>query len=118
MLAEAHGDLAKVVTRSPVVDFVSGGARPERLEVRVQGMRGLEVLDAAGWRVGRKVLVCVVNGGAADVERGVEVVVGGEVTGVERAVWGAAKWEVKGDRLVVGGFKGLEVSLVVLELRG
>ncbi|KAK0626400.1 hypothetical protein B0T14DRAFT_424224 [Immersiella caudata] len=113
LLARAHGALSRVITNSPVVDFLFG-ARPVPLGVKAPGT---ELVDAAGWIVGGKMLVCVVNGGYANVERAVEVDVGNG-TVVSAVHWGSVPWKLEEGKLKVSGLGGMEVSMVVVELRG
>jgi len=113
LLARAHGALAKVISRSPVVNFLVGGARPQRVEVRAPGT---DVVDAAYWVVGSKMLVCVVNGGYANVNRAVEVEVP-NATGIASTHWGSVPWRLDDQRLKVSGLRALEVSIVILDLK-
>jgi hypothetical protein len=104
--------LSRVITNSPVVDFLFG-TRPVALGVKAPGT---ELVDAAGWIVGRRMLVCVVNGGYANVERAVEVDVGNG-TVVSAVHWGSVPWRLEEGKLKVSGLGVMEVSMVVVELR-
>jgi hypothetical protein len=115
LLARTHGALSKVITRSPIVDFLVGGARPVKIDVRAPGT---QVVDAAYWMVEGKMLVCVVNGGYVPVNRTVEVAVPG-ATVIEGAYWGNVSWRLEGERLsVIGGLPAMAVSMVVLDMKG
>ncbi|KAK4203847.1 hypothetical protein QBC40DRAFT_345941 [Triangularia verruculosa] len=121
VLAEAHGKLAKVVTRSPVKEFLVGGDGvdgPGRVEARVPGT-GIEIVDAAVWvdKTRNKALIGVVNGGYADIERRVEVPVVNATT-VDKTLWGGVEWRVEGELLVVDRLPALATSFVLVNLRG
>ncbi|KAB5576030.1 hypothetical protein GE09DRAFT_1265510 [Coniochaeta sp. 2T2.1] len=104
VLGEAHGELAKVLTREPVVGFVVGGDGGRRVET------GTEGVDVAVWKRGGKVLVSVVNGGYGDVGR-VEVEVRG-ARGIASVPWGdGSGWRLEGGKLSVDRLKALETTL-------
>ncbi|KAK0739588.1 hypothetical protein B0T21DRAFT_285959 [Apiosordaria backusii] len=122
ILAEAHGMLARVVTKSPTREFLVGGDGvdgPVGVGAKVPGT-GVEVVDAAVWvdRKQKKALVGVVNGGYADIERRVEVGPVVNVTGVDRTLWGEVEWRVEGGLLVVDRLPALATSFVLVNLRG
>jgi hypothetical protein len=112
-LADAHGALATAVTSREVVRFLAGeGTGPRKLVAKA---RGTEVLDAAGWIMGGRMLVSVVNGGYVDVR---EVVV--EVPaaiGIRSSPWGGVKWVLDGGKLSVPVMPALGTSLVVVDLK-
>lgn len=115
-LAETHGRLAKVLTMSPVLEFLVGEEvdGPRALEVEVKGMDG--VVDVACWVREGRMLVSVVNGGYVDVE-GVEVLVPG-ATVVNSTPWGSVSWRLEGGVLSIPRLPALGTSLVVVSLRG
>lgn len=110
VLARAHGRLARVLTVSPVVDFVVGGGRPRGVNVGVEGV------DVAVWKGGveGRVLVSVVNGGE-EVKGAVTVSVRG-ATRIESKAWGDVEWILDGDKLSVSGLPALSTSLLILEV--
>ena len=116
-LAEAHGALAKVLTKSPVVDFIVGGDRPHPVKnVTVASPDDdITVVDAAYWVVGRKMLVIVVNGGYGDINSTVEVPVP-EATVVAATLWGSVSWRLQNFTLSVPSLPALGTSIVVLDL--
>ncbi|KAK4191712.1 hypothetical protein QBC35DRAFT_375487 [Podospora australis] len=117
ILGKAHGELATVVTKPPVRDFIVGGGNPERIEVPVQWT---EVVDAAYWvhpEDQRRVLVGVVNGGYVGVTERVEVELV-NATKIEKVVWGDVKWKLEAEKLVVEGtMPALATSFVIVNLR-
>ncbi|KAK3299364.1 uncharacterized protein B0H64DRAFT_422840 [Chaetomium fimeti] len=113
VLAAAHGELARVLTRGEVLGFVVGGEGPSVLEVEAEGT---EVVDVAGWVVDGRMLVSVVNGGYVDVE-GVAVLVP-NTTAIESTPWGTVEWKLEGGKLSVPLLPALATSLVILDLRG
>lgn len=111
VLGRAHGDLAKVLTVSPVVDFVVGGDRPHAVDV------GVPLVDVAYWVVGKKMLVCVVNGGYVDVNQTVAVALPGRVKGIASVPWGGENgWALDGGKLSVPSLKALSTTLLVLDI--
>lgn len=111
VLGAAHGELARVLTAGPVVDFVVGGDSPRGIDVGVEGV------DVAYWVVGGKMLVSVVNGGYDDVSRAVTVALPGRVKGIASVPWGAENgWTVDGGKLTVPSLKALSTTLLVLDV--
>lgn len=111
VLGRAHGELAKVLTVSPVLDFVVGGDGPHKVEVGVQGV------DVSYWVVGRKMLVSVVNGGDEGVERTVTVELPRRVKAIASVPWGEGNgWTLSAGKLTVPSLKGLSTTLLVLDI--
>ncbi|KAL2256109.1 hypothetical protein VTK26DRAFT_2173 [Humicola hyalothermophila] len=114
-LAETHGRLAKVLTASPVLEFlVGGGDGPWPLTVEVPGF---DVVDVASWVGEGRMLVSVVNGGYVDVEQVVNVPVP-NATVIESTPWGSVNWKLEGGVLSAPLLPALGSSMVVLRLRG
>jgi len=111
-LAQIHGVLAKVVTRAPVVDFIVG-AKPTMVRVA-----GLEILDAAFWVIGKKMLVSVVNGGYDDIDEPISLSFPDSVQpkGASLSVWGSIPWQVLAGKLTVGGLSAMTASMIILDL--
>ncbi|KAK1761012.1 hypothetical protein QBC47DRAFT_291364 [Echria macrotheca] len=117
ILARAHGELARVVTNAPVVDFLVAGEGPDPIKVEIEGEDEIEVVDVATWeRDDGTVLVSVVNGGYVDIRRRVEVAVPG-ATVIRQTHWGNVSWTLEGEKLSVGVLPALAVSMVVLDLK-
>ncbi|KAK3378474.1 hypothetical protein B0H63DRAFT_248359 [Podospora didyma] len=116
ILGVAHGKIGRVLSSSPVVDFVVGGDMPHRISV--VGVKGTDVVDAAYWVYGGKMLVSVVNGGYVDIEQAVEIAVPDSATAVESTPWGNVSWTLGGGYLKVGRLEAMATSLVILDLKG
>lgn len=112
LLASAHGKLARVVTASPVVDFLVGADRPRRAAVSVQGT---EVVDAAYWVAGGQMLVSVVNGGYVDIDQTVVVEVPG-ASKIASVPWGNVSWRAAGSELSTSLLPALSTTLLVLDI--
>jgi hypothetical protein len=112
LLGATHGNMSRVITKSPVVDFLVGGDRPHAVSVAAAGT---EVVDASYWVVGKKMLVCVVNGGYVDVGGTVTVPVPNAIT-VESVAWGSVQWTLQNSQLSVPVLPALATSIVILDL--
>ncbi|KAK5662966.1 hypothetical protein OQA88_6378 [Cercophora sp. LCS_1] len=113
ILGRAHGQLANVITKSPVVDFLVGGDRPNRVEVRVPGA---DVVDAAYWVKDGKALVSVVNGGYVPINQTVDVRVPGS-TVIASTHWGNASWALEEEKLSIRYLPAMAVSMVIVDLK-
>jgi hypothetical protein len=107
-LAAANGKMAKVVTSSPVLDFLVG-SQPTKIAVS-----GWPMLDVSYWAVGGQVMISIAN---------VDQVVSGAVLRIEIPVgvrkitgqpWGNVDWKLEGRSLQVETLDPLATSLVVL----
>ncbi|TPX09846.1 uncharacterized protein E0L32_008868 [Thyridium curvatum] len=110
ILSQAHGKLAKVITKSPVLDFVVGGDRPHRVKVSAN-----EDVDVSFWKLGNRMLVSLVNSGYSDVNGPVEIAVP-DAASIEATVWGGLSWSVEGGKLSVPGVAALETAMVIVKL--
>ena len=110
VLNVAHGRLAKVLTRSPVVDFVVANDRPHSV-----GVAASSDIDVAYWVRGKEMLVSVVNGGYNNVTARVEVELPG-VASLGSTLWGNVTWTLTGTKLWTTGYSALGTSLVILKL--
>ena len=109
ILSEAHGALSRVVTQSPVVEFLVG-ANFQKIEVDLQDY---EVVDASSWVVGNQVLVCIVNGGYVDINEPVTVPVS-NATSIVSMPWGNVTWELVDQELRVASLPALATSILIL----
>lgn len=118
-LGAAHGRLAKVLSREPVLGFLVKGDGPRTSGVVVVKE---ELVDVACWieKGEKKVLVSVVNGGYhGDSEKKVEVTMPVNVTGVEKVVFGDLEWKVlEGGKFTVGRLGGMKGGMAILEVGG
>ena len=113
VLAAAHGSFARVITKSPILDFIVGGDRPHRLEARVPGV---DVVDAAYWIWNGKMLVIVVNGAYADIRQRVELRVP-NTTIISSTHWGDVPWTLGNEKLSTNWLPAMAVSIMVLDLK-
>lgn len=110
ILSQAHGKLAKVITKSPVLDFVVGGDRPPRVQASAN-----EDVDVSFWKLGNRMLVSLVNSGYSDVNGPVEIAVP-DVASIESTIWGNLSWSVEGGKLSVPGVAALETAMVIVKV--
>ncbi|KAM7204366.1 hypothetical protein V8F33_001668 [Rhypophila sp. PSN 637] len=144
-LGRAHGDLAGIVTREPVLGLllgryetrgagglVEGDGGPFAAEVQVIGHKGIEVVDAAFWvrtdthGQKRNMLVSVVNGGYADINSPVEIKLPFNEAVIESVPWdngnnmtptgGTVEWKLEGSKLMASRLPALGTFLVTLDL--
>ncbi|CAK7224597.1 hypothetical protein SCUCBS95973_005571 [Sporothrix curviconia] len=118
ILPLAHGGLAQILSRSPVVDFVVGNARPTPILVP-----SLPDLDVACWRRGKQLLVSVVNSGYEDyvlhntTRSGplfhIPIPQDQPYSHIATVVWGDLLWSFAGN-LTVRHIPALSTALVVL----
>jgi hypothetical protein len=111
VLSVAHGKLAGVVTKAPVVDFIVANDRPHHV-----GVAASPDIDVAYWVRGKEMLVSVVNGGYNNVTAMIEVELPGVVS-VVSSPWGNATWYLAGSKLSTPRYDALETSLVILKLQ-
>ncbi|KAI1823012.1 hypothetical protein F4861DRAFT_550197 [Xylaria intraflava] len=109
-LFEAHSQMAALVTTAPVRDFFLGGG-VTRLVVA-----GYEIVDAAYWVDGDKMLVSVVNGGYEDISQSISIPSPVAATGIDSVVFGGLPWEFLGGSLMVSGLPAMSTSFIILNL--
>ncbi|KAI0416754.1 hypothetical protein F5X98DRAFT_173409 [Xylaria grammica] len=105
-----HSQMAGVVTRAPVADFLLSG-KPERLVVE-----GYEILDAAYWIEGNRLMVSVVNGGYEDIEESVSIALPVSATDIESVAFGGLSWQLLDGRLVADELPAVSTSFIILNL--
>ncbi|KAI1365964.1 hypothetical protein F5Y08DRAFT_162822 [Xylaria arbuscula] len=110
-LFEVHSQMASVVTRAPVADFLLGG-KPKRLVV--EGYE--EILDAAYWIDGDHAMVSVVNGGYEDIQNSVSVALPISAMDLESVVFGGLNWELLGGQLVIDELPAMSTSFIILNI--
>lgn len=114
-LVIASAQLARVVTVSPVVDYLTG-ANPVLIQ---DATLGNSSVDVAYWaRSGKGVMVGVVNSANSTVPAPVRISLpaGLDVSTVTSAPWGAVNWTLDGTTLVAAnGLAGLETSYVIMQ---
>ncbi|KAK8058414.1 hypothetical protein PG994_008862 [Apiospora phragmitis] len=110
-LGNALSRIAKVVTASPVADFLTG-ANPVLLQ---DGKHG-GGLDVAYWKYGDQVLVSVVAPGDSAANVGIALPADIQVMRVVSSPWGGIGWTLDGTTLrAKGGLPSLATSLIILQ---
>ena len=109
-LATANSQQSKVLTKSPVLEFVTG-AQPRAISVD-----GFELLDVSYWIVEQQAMVSVVNLEYADTSSAVKITLPFTASSIISSPWGDVSWELSGNMLNVQGLDALVTSLVVLDL--
>lgn len=117
VLGNATSQLAKVVTVSPVVEYLTG-ANPVLVQDATAAGNGS--LDVAYWaRRGQGILVGVanpVNSTAAAAPVRIALPGGLNVSKITATPWGNVSWSFDGSALIAaGGLAGLETSYVLLQ---
>lgn len=114
VLGNATSQLAKVVTVSPVVDYLTG-ANPVLIQ---DATAGNSSLDVAYWsRNGQGILLGVVNPVDLAVAAPVRITLpaGLNVSTIMSEPWGGVKWTIDGKTLLAtDGLAGLETSYVIV----
>lgn len=111
-LATANSQQSKVLTVSPVLDFVTG-EQPQPIAIE-----GEALLDVSYWIVGNQALVSVVNLDYAPTSSAVAISLPFAASSVVSSPWGSVDWEYSGNTLRAPGLDALATSLVILDLRG
>lgn len=109
-LAHANSQQSQVMTKSPVLDFVTGG------QPILVAVHGYELLDVAFWTVGKQAMVSVVNLDYADISSSVDIGLPFTPSSISSSPWGNVTWTLSGNTMHVHGLKALTTSLVVLDL--
>ncbi|KAL3713518.1 hypothetical protein TMatcc_002221 [Talaromyces marneffei ATCC 18224] len=109
-LATANSQQAKALTRSPVLEFITGG-QPKPISVAA-----FEQLDVSYWIVGQQALVSVVNLEYDDTSSAVEIALPFTASSIGSGAWGDVSWELSGNALNVQSLDALATSFVILGL--
>lgn len=109
-LATANSKQSKVLTKSPVLGFITGG-QPTPISVA-----GFQLLDVSYWVVGEQAMVSVVNLDYADTSSAVEITLPFTASSIVSSPWGDVSWELSGNTLKVQGLDALVTSLVILDM--
>ncbi|KAI7341068.1 hypothetical protein KC315_g406 [Hortaea werneckii] len=108
-LNRAHGAMAKVVTQSPVSDFLLGSQPTQILS------ENLDLLEAAYWRVGNQLMVGIVNMDYVGPTEPVSFDLPISARRIASQPWGSVEWELSNKSLVAQGLEGLATSFVILD---
>ncbi|PCG92799.1 Hypothetical protein PENO1_086810 [Penicillium occitanis (nom. inval.)] len=109
-LAAANSQQSKVLTKSPVLEFITGG-QPTPISIA-----GFELLDISYWIVGQQAMVSVVNLDYVDTSSAVEIALPFTASSIVSSPWGNTSWELSGNALNAQSLNALVTSLVVLDL--
>ncbi|KAI0201145.1 hypothetical protein F4808DRAFT_128717 [Astrocystis sublimbata] len=109
-LFDVHSQMASVVANQPVRNFFLG-AKPSPLAVE-----GFEIVDAAYWVKGDRMLVSVVNGGYDDIKGQMSIALPASASEIESVAFGDLAWRLEGGLLVVDGLPAMSTSLVILSI--
>jgi hypothetical protein len=108
-LENAHGQMAKVATVSPVSDFLLG-AQPIAVTVAAYPL-----LDVAYWSVDGRVLVGLANLDYVDHNGTFKIQLPIGATNIVSQPWGSVSWTLGGNgTLLANGLSALATSFVVL----
>ncbi|GAB1730638.1 hypothetical protein NU195Hw_g8594t1 [Hortaea werneckii] len=107
-LNRAHGTMAKVVTQSPVSDFLLG-SQPTQIY-----SENSDLLEAAYWRVGDRLMVGIANMDYVGTTEPVRFDLPGNASRIVSQPWGSVEWELTNKSLVARRLEGLATSFVVL----
>jgi hypothetical protein len=109
-LATANSLQSKVITKSPVLDLLTG-TQPQALSIP-----GHQLLDVAYWIVGSQALVSVVNLAYAETSSEISIQLPFDAAAISSTPWGSVDWKLSGNALEVQGLNATATSLVILDL--
>jgi hypothetical protein len=105
------GALGKIFQGETAKEFLFGTDVIKGLKVE-----GEALVDASAWILGGKMLVGVASGQYADLGASVSIELPVSVSGVDQVLYGDSTWTVANGKLTKSGMKGLEVSVLVLNI--
>ncbi|KAK4503869.1 hypothetical protein PRZ48_004784 [Zasmidium cellare] len=109
-LAEAHSEMAKIITIPPVSDFLLAGD-PTDIEVKSNPQ-----LDVSYWIDNGKVMVALANIAQTPSNGSIAIKLPMKVSKILSQPWGSLSWYLdKTGKLCTSGLEGLATSIVVLE---
>ncbi|KAI7552295.1 hypothetical protein KC331_g1978 [Hortaea werneckii] len=108
-LNRAHGAMAKVVTQSPVSDFLLG-SQPTQIYSEDFGL-----LETAYWRVGDQLMFGIANMDYVGTTEPVAFDLPINASGIASQPWGSVEWELTNKSLVARELEGLATSFVILD---
>ncbi|GAD96679.1 conserved hypothetical protein [Paecilomyces variotii No. 5] len=109
-LSAVTSKLSRALLRKDVTSYLLG-SHTTALEATGQGR-----IDAAGWRVGKQMLVSILYLEYKDLQSEITVTLPSKAASVSEVLWGPGGWSVSGGKLVKDGVTGLESSLLVVTL--
>ncbi|KAL1984251.1 hypothetical protein VTN96DRAFT_9303 [Rasamsonia emersonii] len=108
-LEDVTSSLSKVLAAPNVTSFLLG-APTTALKTA-----GADRIDAAGWQVGKQMLVSILYLEYIDSDSQVTISLPTPASSVTQVLWGTG-WTVSGGNLVKNGLKGLEADLLIVGL--
>ena len=105
------GELGRVLVELEVTKFLLGASRVA-LEVE-----GRSRVDAAGWDVGKRVLVSIVHKAHEDTDATVGVTLPERASSIASVLRGPGSCIIEGRNLVENGMGGLEVDIMIIDLK-
>ncbi|OJJ37264.1 hypothetical protein ASPWEDRAFT_38941 [Aspergillus wentii DTO 134E9] len=104
--------LSRVLVSPEVTGFLLG-AQTTPLQVE-----GQQRIDAAGWRIGNRMLVSILYLEYSALQSQVTVLLPeGRARSIPRTLWGSGDWSVHEGQLVKNSLSGLETDLLIIELQ-
>lgn len=107
-LMDVASDLSKVLVTPEVTWFL---LEAPTVPLKVDAER----IDAAGWRIGNRMLISIVYMKYQDLQSQVTVTLPPGACSINRVLWGSSGWEVSEGQLVKDNLTGLETDLLVVE---
>lgn len=112
ILAQTHGQYAKVVAQPPVRDFIVLG------EAQSIPVKCNLVVDAAYWVQGNQVLINVVNGGYEPIKKSLKVPLPAAIKPKEvvSTPWGNGTWSLNGGELRLGPMDAMSANMIIVKI--
>ncbi|KAI2613386.1 hypothetical protein GGR54DRAFT_326827 [Hypoxylon sp. NC1633] len=111
VLFDAHSQMAGVVTKAPVRDFLSGGQPVGTIGVADKGL-----LDIAYWVRGPQIMISVVNGGYENVGSPLSIPLPLPATSISAVPFGGLEWALADGALTVETLPATSANFIILNL--
>ena len=106
------GELGRVFQTVPARDFLFGANAIKRLKVV-----GEPLVDASAWILGDQMMVGIAIEEYVDLSSTVTITLPASASSINATLFGDSTWSIAGDNLSATGLKGLEVDILVLNLK-
>ncbi|PQE16475.1 glycoside hydrolase subgroup catalytic core protein [Rutstroemia sp. NJR-2017a BBW] len=106
------GELGKVFQSSPGLDFLFGAHAIKGLHVQ-----GSNLVDASAWIVGEQMMIGIANGEYVSTSVQVTVNLPTSAASLNQTLYGTGGWTVNNGQLFKSGLSGLEVDILILNLK-
>lgn len=110
ILASANAAQAKVFTKSPVLDFLTG-TQPEPVKIS-----GHDLLDVACWISGGKAMIGIANLDYTNTTSNVSILLPFKATSLTAQPWGNISYSFVNHTLVLSNLSGLSTSLMLFDV--